>query len=180
MFIRVRNPRIGADILQDWARSLPKDASVLDLGCGHGIPISQVLVNQGISVFGIDASPTLISEFRRRFPDCQTECAAIEDSNFFSRRFDGVVACGLVFLLEADTQRLLIQKTATALHPCGHFLFTAPTEPLSWQDSVTGLQSVSLGDKRYREILRENGLVIMGERTDAGENHYYLATKNGP
>jgi SAM-dependent methyltransferase len=177
-FIRARNPRIGVDVVREWVRLLPKGATVIDLGCGHGVPISQVLINQGSSVFGIDASPTLISEFRRRFPDCQSECAAIEDSRFFSRLFDGAVAWGLIFLLKPEKQRLLIEKVARALHPGGLFLFTSPEEPAVWQDSLTGCRSVSLGAKGYLDILGENDFRVMGEAADEGENHYYFAAKN--
>lgn len=37
------------------------------------MPISQTLVDEGIAVAGVDASATLISTFRARFPDAPAE-----------------------------------------------------------------------------------------------------------
>ena len=44
-------------------------------------------------------------------------CEAVEDSSFFGRTFDGVIAVGLLFLLSAAEQRDLIRRVAFALNP---------------------------------------------------------------
>jgi len=97
-FIRARNPRIGATTVQEWSKTLPLASSILDLGCGHSVPISQVLINDGFAVYGVDASAKLIASFHERFPKAPTECSAVEDSEFFRRTFDSIVAWGLIFL----------------------------------------------------------------------------------
>jgi 2-polyprenyl-3-methyl-5-hydroxy-6-metoxy-1,4-benzoquinol methylase len=94
IFIQVRNPRIGAAVVREWSRTLPPAASVLDLGCGHGVPISQVLIQEGFAVYAIDASAKLISAFRHRFSTAHAECSAVENSKFFRRTSDGIVAWG--------------------------------------------------------------------------------------
>jgi 2-polyprenyl-3-methyl-5-hydroxy-6-metoxy-1,4-benzoquinol methylase len=87
-----RNHRIGPSNVREWSRSLPRGSSILDLGCGSGVPISQVLIEEGFSVYGVDASQKMIRAFRKRFPTAHAECAAVEDSAFFNRMFDGVIA----------------------------------------------------------------------------------------
>lgn len=119
----------------------------------------------------------MIVAFRRRFPNCQAACSAAEDSDFFGRSFDGVVAWGLLFLLPAETQRVLIAKVERTLKPGGKFLFTAPNQACTWTDSMTGQPSISLGSDEYRRILAGQGLRIDEERQDEGENHYYFASK---
>jgi SAM-dependent methyltransferase len=116
-FMSTRNPRTGATIIREWSRTVPPRSAILDLGCGHGVPISQTLIEEGFTVFGVDASRTLIEAFRKRF----LECAGVEDSDFFQRTFDGVVACGLMFLMPEDTHSLVIHKVARALNPNGRF-----------------------------------------------------------
>ena len=91
--------------MADWSQTLPSGARVLDLGCGTGSPISQALIERGFNVYGVDASPMMVAAFRARFPGVPVECAAVEDSDFFSRTFDGVVAWGLFFLLDVEVQR---------------------------------------------------------------------------
>src|SRR5258708_7507914 len=144
-FVSVRNPVIGVETVREWSRTLPRGSSILDLGCGHGVPISQALVNAGFAVYGVDASAKMIAAFRKRFPDAPAECAAVEDSAFFNLKFDGVIAWGLLFLLPADVQAMVIGKVARALNRDGKFLFTAPQEAVTWRDALTGRESISLG-----------------------------------
>jgi cyclopropane fatty-acyl-phospholipid synthase-like methyltransferase len=99
------------------------------------------LTIRGFTVFGVDASRTLIEAFRKRFPSAFVERAGVEDSDFFQRTFDGVVACGLMFLMPEDTQSLLIHKVASALNPNGRFLFTSPKEIVKWRDALTDRES---------------------------------------
>lgn len=104
-------------------------------------------------------------------------CEAAETSTFFGRRFDAAIAIGLIFLLREDIQRQLIRRVATAVHPGGRFLFTAPTQDVSWEDILTRRPSRSLGMEAYTLILREADLELVGEFTDEGENHYYSTRK---
>jgi hypothetical protein len=105
------------------------------------------------------------------------ECAAVEDSDFFARTFDGVVAWGLFFLLDAEVQRRLIKRVAGVLAKRGRLLFTAPKESGSWPDVMTGRSQFSLGYEEYRKALEAEGMLLVGTRRDEGENHYYLAQK---
>jgi len=175
----MRRSRIGADTVGEWATGLPPGATVLDLGCGHGVPISEVLLEQGHRVYGIDASPTLVAAFRRRFPGVSIECESVQSSAFFDRTFDGVVAWGMLFLLPAGEQSALIQKASNALPKGGQLLFTAPQQECEWEDVLTGRVAVSIGAAGYRVALEKAGLLLVDERDDEGENHYFLATRLG-
>jgi 2-polyprenyl-3-methyl-5-hydroxy-6-metoxy-1,4-benzoquinol methylase len=175
-FMEVRDTWIGPTSVRKWSQVLPRGGAVLELGCGHGI-VSQVLIDEGFAVYGVDASARMIEAFRKRFPHAYAECAAVEDSDFFRRQFDGVVAWGLMFLLSADAQAALIPRIARTLNPGGKFLFTAPEERGAWQDALTGRESISLGGERYRQLLHTEGLILDGEESDEGKNHYYLVSK---
>ena len=177
-FMRARRAHIGPNVVREWAREFPVGAEVLELACGHGV-ISQVLVDQGLRLYAIDASPSLLAAFRERFPDVETECAAAEDSSCFGRTFDGVIAWGLMFLLPEETQRRVLAKVAKALRAGGRLLFTAQRTPVTWVDSITGQESWSLGAEKYESLLRELGFDVEPGRMDAGENYYYLARKGG-
>jgi SAM-dependent methyltransferase len=169
--------QVGVSTVAAWARSLPKGAAILDLGCGSGVPIAEALVRLGFMVHGIDASPTMVAAFRQRFPGFPVACEPAEDSVLFDRTFDAALAIGLLFLLPPDVQRRLILRAAGVLTSGGRFLFTAPVEAGSWSDLSTGWQSVSLGDAEYRRLIAEVGLVVVGEYRDEGGNHYYDAAR---
>jgi len=168
---------IGVATVRAWARSLKPGASILDLGCGHGVPISAALMDDGFDVYGIDSSPSLIATFRHRFPGAHVACEAVEDSSFFCRQFDVIIAVGLMFLLPADMQDRLIRRVAQALNPDGRFLFTAPAEACTWKDVLTGQQSLSLGAETYKDLLSNAGLALVYEYLDEGDNHYYDSRK---
>lgn len=176
-FMLRRSPTIGAATVREWARALPPGGEVLDLGCGHGVPISEALIQGGFEVYGVDASPWMAAAFRARFPQAHLACEAVEDSGFFGRTFDGVVAWGLFFLLAADAQVALIHRVAPVLRPGGRFLFTSPEQACTWTDVLTGRQSVSLGKEVYEVTLAEAGLELLDEYQDEGENYYYDAWK---
>lgn len=169
---------IGASVVAEWSKTLPRGATVLDLGCGTGVPISKVLIERGFKVYGVDASPTIVAAFRTRFPNIPVDCADVQDSDFFARTFDGVVAWGLFFLLDAEVQRKVIKKIAGVLRSGGRLLFTAPTQIGSCApDIMTGRPQFSLGYEEYRKALEAEGISLVGTRTDVGENHYYLTRK---
>jgi cyclopropane fatty-acyl-phospholipid synthase-like methyltransferase len=141
------------------------------------VPITQTLIERGFDVYGVDASASMIAAFRARFPTIPVECAAVEDSNFFGRTFEGVVAWGLFFLLDAEDQRRLMAKVAAVLSSGGRLLFTAPSQSCSWTDAMTERISISLGYEVYRNALEAEGMLLVGTHRDEGENHYYFALK---
>ena len=169
---------VGVETVRQWAGGLPKDADVLDLGCGSGAPIAKLLAGMGLHVHGVDASPTMIEAFRTRFPNMPAECATVETSRFFDRTFDAAIAWGLLFLLDAETQALVLEKTARSLRSGGHLLFTAPERQCEWLDNLTALPSISLGAREYQRLLAVNGMTVVGETDDEGRNHYYFAVKS--
>jgi 2-polyprenyl-3-methyl-5-hydroxy-6-metoxy-1,4-benzoquinol methylase len=170
---------IGVSAVRAWAQALPARSDVLDLGCGSGLPLTQVLLDEGHTAYAIDASPTLVAAFRRHFPGVAVACESVEASDFFQRRFDAVLAWGLLFLLSEATQHDLLKRAAAALHPGGRLLFTAPAQACIWRDAMTGEESRSLGAECYRARLAELGLSLLCEYDDEGENHYYDAVNNG-
>jgi SAM-dependent methyltransferase len=174
---RAPSTAIGAKAVRDWARTLPPAAAVIDLGCGSGLPITKVLVDERLHVYAIDASRSLVEAFRHNLPQIPVAWESVEDSLFFDRMFDGVVAWGLMFLLQPDEQRRLIQRIGNILVPGGRLLFTSPPEPIVWNDAMTGFESRSLGAVEYRRQLSAFGLSVVTEYEDEGRNHYFDAVK---
>jgi SAM-dependent methyltransferase len=173
-----RSTGVGVNAVRQWAKALPQGAAVIDLGCGPGFPTTEVLVAEGLNVFAVDAAPSFVEAFRRNLPNTPVVCEAVQDSTFFDRTFDGVLAWGLIFLLSPDHQRRLIQRIADILVPGGRLLFTSCAEPVVWSDAMTGLESRSLGAEEYRRQLSAVGLSVTGEYEDEGQNHYYDVRKD--
>ncbi|WP_340266098.1 class I SAM-dependent methyltransferase [Sphingobium mellinum] len=176
-FMAIRS-QVGAKLVRSWAKDrMPRSAVILDIGCGSGVPIAQSLVNDGFSVWGVDASPSLISAYRLNFPDMPAVCEPAQDSSFFGRNFVGAISIGLIFLLGEDDQRKLLTSVANVLESGGRFLFSAPREVCRWNDTLTGRASMSLGADAYAAHLTSVGLRLDDCRSDEGGNNYYEAVK---
>jgi SAM-dependent methyltransferase len=172
-----RSMGVGVDAVRKWARMLPRGGAVIDLGCGPGLPLTEVLVAEGLNAFGVDAAPSFVQAFQRNLPNTPVVCEAVQDSRFFDRTFDAVLAWGLIFLLSPEDQRRLIQRIAGILVPGGRLLFTSPAKPLVWNDAMTGLESRSLGAEEYRRQLLAVDISIPNEYEDEHQNHYFDAFK---
>lgn len=168
---------IGAATVRAWAQSFPRGATVLDIGSGPGEPSTRILQEAGLTAYAVEASATMVGAFRERFPSVPIEHSTVEASGFFNRTFDGVLAWGLIFLLEPVAQEIVIHKVARALNAGGRFLFTAPTQTHEWLDAMTDRPSRSLGAPTYERLLREAGLAWVATAEDEGANHYYFVEK---
>lgn len=164
---------VGVKVIREWAKKLPTGSNIIEIACGGGIPVSKVLVDTGLLVWAMDSSKTLISEFQSRFPKVPTKCERVQDSSFFNKKFDAVIAIGLIFLLPEDDQSSFIKQVANIMKPKGNFLFTAPIEMGTWKDANTDIECLSLGHSKYEELLEASGLVITDTFYDEGKNNYY-------
>jgi 2-polyprenyl-3-methyl-5-hydroxy-6-metoxy-1,4-benzoquinol methylase len=178
-FIARRSPVIGVAEVSNWAAAIPAGGSILDLGCGHGFPVASALVKLGFNVYGIDASTEMAQEFQRVLPTAHMRCEAVEQSSYFGRQFDAAIAIGLIFLLSEQSQRQVLTRLSAAVRPAGALLFTAPAQAVSWPDSLTGQQSLSLGREAYIALLESCGFELADEFDDEGGNHYYCAQRIG-
>ena len=174
---RTRFIAIGVKEVRKWAKTLRRASSVIDLGCGPGFPITVVLVEEGLQVFGVDAAPSFVAAFQHNLPGTPVICESVLQSALFGRTFDAVLSVGLMFLLKAEEQHRLIQRFAEILVPGGRLLFTSSTKPAVWNDALTGLKSISLGAEQYRKRLGAVGISVAEEYEDEGENHYFDAFK---
>jgi 2-polyprenyl-3-methyl-5-hydroxy-6-metoxy-1,4-benzoquinol methylase len=174
---RRRDP--GVPDVTAFARSLPPGARVLDLGCGTGVPITQCLIAEGCEVYAIDSSAKMIERFRAAFPGVPAACERIQDSTFFDTTFDGIVAWGVLFHLDATDQEAAIARMARALKPGGRLFFTSADVDATSESEMQGLTFtyVSLGSAAYARVLRDHGLVLIDEHNDAWDNYVYIATK---
>jgi SAM-dependent methyltransferase len=159
--------------VRKWAKTLPRGSSVIDLGCGPGFPLTVVLVEEGLQLFGVDAAPSFVAAFQRNLPGTPIVCESVLESRLFDRTFDAVLSIGLMFLLKAEEQHRLIQRFPQILVPGGRLLFTAPAKPAVWNDAMTGLESISLGAEEYRKLLGAAGISVTEEYEDVGQNHYF-------
>lgn len=177
-FLQYRDKsKVGVRAASQWAKSLGLNAEVIEIACGGGIPVSQTLVDAGLKLWVIDSSPTLLDEFKDRFPDIPAQCGSILESDLFGRNFDAAISIGLIFLLCERDQIRMLHRVSEILLPNASFLFTAPLEAGTWTDVLTGHTCLSLGQDVYKKTLEQSGFRVIGNFEDSGKNNYYEAQK---
>jgi len=75
--------------LKKFSKLMPKNASVLDLGCGAGRDC-QYFCEQGFSVWGVDFSPGMIAIAKKTAPKARFRLEDFNKINFKNNYFDGI------------------------------------------------------------------------------------------
>ena len=154
--------------------------TVLDIGCGMGEPIARYLLDRGVRVVGVDASPSMIKRCRARFPDSEWLVADMRELEL-DRRFDGVLAWDSVFHLGMDAQQGMFPRFAAHARPGAPLMFTSgPAE-----GEVVGsyceepLYHASLSPAKYEKLLATSGFVVrayVADDPETGQHTVWLAT----
>lgn len=151
---------------------LPRASSVLDLGCGGGIPITRYLVASGIRVTGVDASSTMIELWRSRFADHRALLADMRGLEL-GERFNGIIAWDSFFHLPQDDQRSTFQVFARHAAPDCALLFTSGPSLGEAVGTLRGeaLYHASLDPEEYESLLAANGFVVRDYVVDDPQCH---------
>ena len=152
--------------LQRLIDVLEPGASVLDVGCGAGVPVTAAL-DRIADVVGVDLSPVQIEQARRNVPAARFLVGDVMEQDFERASFDAVVAFYALFHLPREEQRLLLERVASWLRPGGHLLATVAnsSHPGYTESDFFGVTMYwsHFEAAWYPETLRELGFEILAE-----------------
>ena len=123
-------------VIECLIMTLPPKAKVLDVGCGVGRPVSQLLAAAGFEVHGIDLSQGMIDQARR---NVKGNCIFTKtDMTEYTPpcSFDAVLSMFSLFEIPFDTVRSMVCKFSQWLKPQGTYLL-ATTEVEAWHLDVS-------------------------------------------
>ncbi len=106
---------------------------VLDVGCGPGVLVEQLLA-LGHEVWGVDLAPAMIEECRRRFATrsrAHFSVGEIERMEFADGFFDAITCLGVVEYLDDD--RAALREMNRVLRPGGLAVITCPHYWAPWR-----------------------------------------------
>jgi cyclopropane fatty-acyl-phospholipid synthase-like methyltransferase len=110
-------------VLGQLATGLPEGATVLDPGCGAGVPATQWLARR-FTVTGVDVSTRQLQLARRHAPETILIKASMTAVDFAPATFDAVVALYSIIHVPRTTHPSLLRRIHTWLKPGGRFLAT--------------------------------------------------------
>ncbi|GIJ09742.1 class I SAM-dependent methyltransferase [Micromonospora andamanensis] len=154
--------------LADLDRRLPAAASVLDLGCGCGVPVARFLADAGHHVTGVDISDVQIDRARRLVPTGTFLRADAVHLELPPMSLDAVVCLYALIHMPLADQPRLIGRIASWLRPGGLLLATTGhnawtgTED-NWLDGPATMWWSHADAPTYRNWLRQAGLSITSE-----------------
>jgi len=76
---------------------ISEESSVLDLGCGTGLPFDRYLSDQGFQVTGVDISKKHVEMARENFPEAEFIAGDFFKRDFDEGSFDAVVSFYAIF-----------------------------------------------------------------------------------
>jgi cyclopropane fatty-acyl-phospholipid synthase-like methyltransferase len=143
--------RIADDYLEEFGRSsvrdaklaeliknLPASATVLDLGCGAGVPVARSLATHGCLVTGVDASLGQIERARQNVPEAKFIQADMTSVQFPAETFDAVSAFYSITHVPRSEHAVLFKNIATWLRPRGQFVASFGSSEGDWSGEWLG------------------------------------------
>lgn len=145
-----------------------KHHTVLDIGCGTGIPLTKYLISNGAEVTGLDISIEMLKKAKKKMPNENFIRADITkfESN---KKYDGILAWDSLFHIPIKKQEKTIKEIIGLLKKKGIFLFTIGGEHGELVSEMFGQQFYysSLSNSQYEDILvEENCQIIVNELDD--------------
>ena len=159
--------RIVGDPRAAWrgelVKRLPPGARVLDLGCGSGIPDTQLLADR-FRVTGVDASPEQVRRATLAVPSAEIVCADFTELELEPGSFEGVAAFYSLNHVPRDLLAPLFRSVRGWLVPGGLFLAALGTSDTEgWTGEWLGAPTFfsSFPPPVNTRLLREAGFELL-------------------
>ena len=109
-----KDDRWGYDLIDEMISHIPKDAEILDAGCGPGYECAY-MARQGYSVMGVDFSAAMIREARKRHPGLSFVVMDMTALKFPENSFDAIICRSVLHHMpKSQTAAILRKLAATA------------------------------------------------------------------
>lgn len=121
---RKQLPAKDQAMLDAFMAQLPKQAKLLDLGCGSGFPIHKQLLDNGFDTLGIDSSKALLQHARTQLLNGHFEYGDLTQIEL-TDSYQGIVLWDAIFHLPRQEHAPLLSKAFKALAPGGRMLLSS-------------------------------------------------------
>lgn len=151
--------------------------SVLELGCGPGVPVTRMLLDRGASVLANDISSEQLAIARARCPQALFVQGDMASLSFNPESFDGVVSFYALFHLPRGEQRTVFSTIYSWLTPGGYLtcnLATIDDEEIYGEFLGHGMFWSSYDVKSNKEMIEQAGFtVVEDEVLKAGDGQLH-------
>ena len=167
--------------LEEFASLLPKNAHVLDVGCGAGIPTTKFLINRGIKVTGIDLSDKMLSLARVNVPSAEFIKMDTNQLKFEENTYNGIVSVYTLFPVPRNNHIQIFKKFFEILKPGGILLINTGISESEGKSYFFGVPMFwsNYNPKTTLELVKKAGFSIIfeGVLERGGEYQYWIFGK---
>lgn len=169
-------------LLDDLASRLQANASILDAGCGAGVPVTEIL-SARFDVTGVDFSGAQIDLAIKNVTNARFICQDMTRLNFPDGTFDAICSFYAIIHVPREEHRPLFMNFHRMLKPGGHALLCLGAENL-----IDDIEEDFFGERMYwshfdsdtyHQMLQETGFLILwskivADETCEGSSHLFV------
>lgn len=161
---------------------LSPNSTILDVGCGAGVPIDKWFVEQGHKVIGIDISEKQIELAQRHIPEGEFKVEDMSELHEGEYNVDAVISFYAIFHTPRETHQEILNKLHSFLKKDGFLLVTmGASDWVGKEDNFFGgeMEWSHYGAEKNEELVKAVGFeIILSEIDHTGdENHLVILAK---
>ncbi len=168
--------------LGEFARLLPENAKVLDVGCGDGVPVAQFLVELGFDVTGIDFSEKMLKLACKSVPRAKFVLRDMTELDIDSDSFEGLVAFYSIIHVPREKHFPLFQSFHRILKPDGVMLICLGPDEWEATEKYHGTRMFwsHYSPEKSLQLIKEAGFEVISDNilVRGGEKHYWILARS--
>jgi ubiquinone/menaquinone biosynthesis C-methylase UbiE len=168
--------------LQEFASLLPKNARVIDVGCGAGVPVAKCLVESGFTVVGIDFSEKMLRLARKNVPQATFIRKDMTRLDFADDSFDGLTAFYSIIHVPREKHSLLFRDFNRILKHNGIMLATMGPDEWEATEIYYGIKMFwsQYSPQKSLQLVKDAGFEVIFDRilVRGKERHYWILARN--
>lgn len=168
--------------LERLVELLMPGSTILDIGCGSGVPIDKYLADKGFKVMGIDISEKQVGLAKNNVPEATYEVKDMSELREGDYQVDTVVSFYAIFHIPREQHQELFRKINSFLPKDGLVLVTMGAG--EWEGTEKDFHGTKMwwshhGAEKNREIIKNAGFVALLDEIDTSgdEKHQIILAK---
>lgn len=156
-------------------------STILDIGCGAGVPIDKYLIEKGHQIIGIDISSKQVDIARKNVPQGKFEVKDMSDLKENGFNVDAIVSFYTIFHIPREKHEELLKKINSFLPAGGLILISMGASEWEGMEEFHGTKMFwsHFGPEKNKELVVNAGFKILFDEIDlsGGEKHLIILAK---
>ena len=168
--------------LEEFMSLLPRNAKVLDVGCGAAVPFIEFLVEYGCNVTGVDFSESMLRLARKNAPEANLIKQDVTRLGLKANSFDGLTSSYCIIHIPREKHSSLFHSFHGILKPKGVMLISIGSSEWEGTDEYYGTEMFwsHYSPEKSLQIIQNVGFQTIWDRISGsgGEKNYWILARN--